>query len=211
MHIASLKKGLAVTAVATFALSLMQAALVLAASETTFSQTITDGTQSVDIVDESGNPVASPGVSFNGVTFSFDSQNATGSLGSASESVRVYNPTGDAVWSVSLAATNGASAVWSNSGGTQTYDFNDAANGGQMSVNPAAGTVTGISGCSAATVNKGTSSAFTEGSVDSITLLSGAAGSTYCRWDLQGVALTQEIPASQPSDTYTIDLTMTII
>ncbi|HCP08740.1 MAG TPA: hypothetical protein DIT25_03020, partial [Candidatus Moranbacteria bacterium] len=83
--------------------------------------------------------------------------------------------------------------------------------GGQMTINPAAGTLAGVSGCSTSNVSKGGSNSFSEGTVNSIDILSATSGaSAFCRWDLTGVSLTQKIPAAQPAGSYSIDMVLTI-
>lgn len=204
----------------------LQTVVVFAAATPTFSQTINAGTQSVDIVDGSGATVGSPGVTFSALTFAFSSQTATGTLGTASQKIRVYNPTSTTTWAVSIAATSGATALWSDGG--NTYDYNDSnadgtddadtdTKGGKLTVNPSAGTVAGVpndSLCSPSTgITKGSSNSFKEvaTAVNSITLLSGGASSTtFCRWDMTGISLSQVIPADQPAGTYTLGFTITI-
>lgn len=191
---------------------------VFAANTPTLNQTINAGSLSVDIVDDSGNTVGSPSVAFSAANYSFDNQDGTGTLGTASEKIRVYNPTSTETWTVNLAGS-ATTALWTDGG--NTYDFNDGsgysdggdtdAKGGQMTINPSAGTLAGVSGCATTNVSKGASDSFIEGSVNSIDLMSAAAGAaTFCRWDLTGVALTQKIPASQPAGSYSISMTMTI-
>jgi hypothetical protein len=210
------------------ALTLMQGAIVFAAATPTFSQTINAGTLSVDIVDGSAVSVTSPSVTFAGLTFSFDSQTGTGTLGTASAKIRASNPTSTATWSVTLAATSGTSSVWTASG--NTYDYNDV-NGtssddssgfdsdavtGRLTVDPyTSGTVTGIAGtttCSVAAIGIGSSSSFTGSSTSAnITIMTaGASAQTFCRYDYTGAALSQSIPASQASGTYTLGFTLSI-
>lgn len=197
----------------------LSAFIVTAASNTTLSQTISAGTLSVDIVDANGTTVGSPSVTFGGMSFSFSSATTTGTFGTSSEKVRLANPTGTATWSVTLAATSGATATWSD-GGTNTMDFNDPAysedaadtdtKGGRLAVDPSGGTIAGVSGCSTSNVSLGSSSAFNEGVTNSVTLFSASASAaTFCRWDLTGVGLTQSVPASQPGAVYTLGLTLT--
>lgn len=191
---------------------------IYAANTPQFNQAINAGSLSVDIVDAGGTTVASPAVTFNALNFSFDTQDATGTLGTASEKIRVSNPTSTATWSVNLAAS-ATTAKWT--AGTNYYDFNDGSGytdgadtdtyGGQMTVNPSVGTLAGVSGCATTNVTKGASDSFVEGSVDSIDIFSAAAGaSTFCRWDLTGVGLTQKVPASQASGSYSVNMTLTI-
>ncbi len=223
MNIKTAKKIIKFLLVAMGVLAILQAGVVLASNASSFSQTISDGSQSVDIVDASGVTVGSPGVTFGGLTFSFSSQTATGTLGASAQRIRVYNPTADDTWSVTIAATSGTTSVWTSGG--NTYDFNDSnsdgtddadtdSKGGRLTVDPSVGTLAAVSPCASTTnVSKGSSNSFKEvaTAVTSITLLTGASGSTaYCRWDFTGVSLSQVIPAAQVSGTYTLGFTITI-
>lgn len=193
-------------------IALVFAQIVLAdTTETTFNQTINAGTLSVDIVDGSGDTVASPSVSFSGVTFSFDAQTATGTLGTASEKIRLSNPTSTAAWNMSIAATGGQSAVWTT--GSYTYPYNNAtADNGRLTVDPSVATVTPLGSCNSTGVTKGSSAYFNGASVTSIDLLT-ASGSAQigCRWDLTGVSLSQRIPASQVAGSYSLAMTITAL
>lgn len=68
-------------------------AYVWAATTAEFSQTISQGTLSVDFVDASLNTVGSPSVPMAGTTFSFSTQNTNGQLGSDSQRILAINPT----------------------------------------------------------------------------------------------------------------------
>ncbi|HAS00254.1 MAG: hypothetical protein UR95_C0002G0091 [Parcubacteria group bacterium GW2011_GWC1_36_108] len=195
--------------------------LVSAAETTDLSQSIT-GALDVKIVDGSGNEVASPNVAFASKNFAATSQTSAAVLGTASEKMRVTNPRGNvATWSLNLAATSGATSSWSN--GTNNYDFNDvtalAADGGdgdsiggQLSIDPSAGTLAGVGTTSGANVSLGAASAFNEGTVDSIDILSAAAGAQKPGvWDLTGVNISQSIPGMQATGSYTINMTLTAI
>jgi len=199
--------------------------LVYAASTSTFTQTINAGTLAVDIVDGSYASVSSPSMAMNAVTFSFSCQTATGSFGTASQQIYVSNPdAADNGWTVSLAGS-ATTAYW-NSSGTD-FDFNDPSGsgctdgsdadslGGQMTVDPSSATLaTGsCASCTTTSINLGSSSAFNEGTTDSITILSGAAGSDDIGdWTLQGVGISQTIPAEQPAASdYSIDMTLSIV
>jgi len=201
----------------------IQTAIVVASNSSNFSQTISEGVKSVDIVDASGVTVASPSVSFGGLSFAFDSQTGTGTLGASAQRIRVYNPTSGATWTVSIAATGGATAQWDT--GSVTYDYNDSntdgtddadadSKGGKLTVDPSVGTLAAVSPCSSTTnLSKGSSAAFREvaAAVNSISLLTAASGApTFCRWDFTGVSLSQVIPAAQASGTYTLSFTITI-
>lgn len=191
---------------------------VYAANTPQFNQAISEGAKSVDVVDGSGNSVASPSVSFSAANFSFSTQDTTGTLGTASEKIRALNPTSGVTWTVNLAG-NATTSTWTT--GSQYYDFNDGSGytdggdadsyGGQMTVDPSGGTLAGVSGCATTNVTKGTSDSFAEGTTNSIDLMSAAAGaSTFCRWDLTGVGLTQKMPAGQAAGSYSINMTLTI-
>lgn len=197
---------------------------VYASSTSSFTQTINGGSLGIDIVDGSYNTVASPAIAMGAVTFSFVCQTGTGTFGSASEQIYVSNPdAADNGWTVSLAAS-ATTDVWDSAG--TDYDFNDAGGsgctdgadtdslGGQLTVDASGGTLAAgqCSGCTASNITKGSSSAYVEGSTDSITILTGAAGSDDIGdWTLQGVSLSQEIPAEQPAAAdYDINMTLSV-
>lgn len=200
-------------------LSFITSAYVWANGTSSLNQTISDGTLATDIVDGSGNSVSSPSITFGSATFSFNTQDSTGTLGTASQKIRVSNPTGTAAWTVNLAAST-TTDTWTN--GTDTYDFNDGGGytdgadtdsiGGQLTVDPSSGTLTATgSGCTTTNVSKGTSDSFVEGTLNSVDLMSATTGAnTYCRWDLTGVGITQKIPAAQKSGAYTINMVLTV-
>ncbi len=178
------------------------------------------GALSVDIVDAGGTTVGSPSVGMNGANVSFVHQTATGTFGTTSQKVRVDNGTGTATWTLSLAADAGATAFWN---GTTDYDFNDpTANagdggdadslGGRMTLNPGASTITPEGGCTLTNISSGSSSSYSEGVTDAITLASAASGAdTNCYWDITGIGISQTIPAEQPADSYSINMTLSII
>lgn len=190
-----------------------------ASNQSQLNQSINDGVRSIDIVDAGGTTVASPSVAFSGATFSFNTQDTTGTLGVSAQRIRVYNPTSTVTWTASVAGS-AITANWTT--GSAYYDFNDGSGytdggdadsyGGQLLVAPTGGTLAGVSGCSTSNVSLGANSAFNQGTVDSITLASGAAGAaSYCRWDVTNIGLTQRIPASQTSGSYAVNLVLSII
>jgi hypothetical protein len=199
---------------------------VNAANNATLSQTINAGTLTTDIKDASKVTVASPSFAMTTAGFSLTCQTATGTLGSNTQ--RIYVDNGSAAdngWTLTLAATGGATSSWSNAGATQRFDFNDPTTtgcgdgadadsvAGQMSINANAGTLTAdcSTSCTTANITKGSTSAFSQGSVDSITLLNAAAASDNVgTWYLTGVSVSQTIPAAQVSESYTINLTATV-
>lgn len=201
---------------------------VYAANNSDLTQTINAGTLSTDVLDGSRNSVATPTAAMSTKTFSFNCQSggsaSTGTLGTASERLYVINPDGaDNGWNLTIAATSGATTRWANGGASIFYDFNDPggsgctdggdadASAGQLTLDPSVSTLTtDCNSCVTTNVTKGSSTAYNQGTTDSITLLSGAAASDdIWRGYLTGVGLSQTIPAEQAADSYTLNLTLT--
>ena len=188
---------------------------VQAASNSTFNQTINGGTLATDILDAGRNPVASPSAAMAAANFSFDCQTVTGTLGTTSQRLYVTNPSGTANgWTLSLGATGGGTAVWTD-GGTNDYAFNDAAGSGctngQLTVNPTVATVNDdcvSTACTGATVTKGSSTVMTGGT--DVDLMSGDSSANVYRGYLTGISLSQKIPAEQPAASYSINMTLTV-
>lgn len=218
MHIATASFVLGV-------MTLSTVAGVYAASTSNFTLTVNAGTLSVDIVDASYVTVGSPSVALGAVTAGFGCQSATGTFGTASQVIYVKNPdAADNGWSVSLAAS-APTAVWDSAGAD--IDFNDAGGsgctdgvdadslGGQLTVNPAPGTLAAgqCTSCGTTSITKGSSAAFVQSSVDSVTILTGAAGSDdFGDWKLTGVSLSQTVPAEQgAASDYNINMTLSIL
>lgn len=212
----------------TLAATVFGASHVFAASTSNFRQVINPGTLTVDIVDGSYVSVANPAVTFGAVTFSFACQTSTGTFGTATEQIYVQNPdAADNGWTVSLAASSGATAFWD--GTSADFDFNDptgtpagCADGadtdslaGQMTIDASGGTLAAgnCASCTTANITLGSSAAYNEGTLDSITLLTAAAASDDIGdFTLQDVDVSQQIPPEQPADsTYNIDMTLSIV
>lgn len=200
------------------------AGVVLASSTSNFQQTINPGTLAIDIVDGSYVAVGSPSVAMDVATFSFSCQTVTGSFGTSSQNIYVKNPdAADGGWTASLAG-QATTNVWDSAG--TDYDFNDASGtgctdgvdadsiGGQLTIDPSAGTLaTGqCIGCTTTNVTKGSSTAYVEGTTNSVTVLTGAAASSDIGdWKLTGVSVSQKIPAEQPAASdYDINLVLSI-
>lgn len=201
----------------------MVAALaVVAMPSTTFASTqgrlnqvIGAGVLSTDIIDGSGVTVASPSFNMTATSVSSMCQTITGTYGSSTQRVSVDNPGGaNAGWVLSIAATGGVGATWTS--GANTYSYNTAAGSGctsgQMTLNPAAATLSLTNGSTATGVTQGTSTAFVSGTTNSITLMTAAAASDDV-WNgyLTGIGVSQKIPAAKPAGTYVIDLTQTVV
>ena len=219
------KANLATAGLLVGVFALTSAAGVYAASTSNFTLTVNPGTLTVDIVDAAYVSVASPSVTLGAVTAGFWCQSATGTFGTASQVIYIKNPdAADNGWSVTLAGSS-TTAVWDSTG--PDIDFNDATGagctdgadldtvGGQMAVNPSVGTIAkgACASCSTTNVTKGSSASFVEGTTDSITLLSGAAGSDDIGdWKLTGVTISQTVPGEQAAATdYDINMILSVV
>jgi hypothetical protein len=219
---------LAVAIVLSLSLALWGAAAVYGV-DSSFNQTINAGTLTTSILDGSRVTVGSPAVTMSAKNFSFDCQYAgsasTGTFGTSSERLYVTNPdAADNGWTLGIAATDGATATWDS--GSADYDFNDPAGSnagctdggdadsfpGQLSVDPSVSTInTDCTSCTSTNVTKGSSSAFNQGTTDSINLLTASAGSDdIWRGYLTGIAMSQTIPAETPAAAFSLDLTVTV-
>ncbi|MDQ3123938.1 MAG: hypothetical protein M3Q14_04635 [bacterium] len=182
------------------------------------------GSLSVDIVDSAGTSVGSPTVGMSALNSTFNCQTPTGTLGVSAQRIRVRNTTSNAQWTVSIAASGGATDSWSD-GGTNNYDFNDAAGtpagcgdgadadtlAGRMTINPSVATSTPQSGCTNTGVTLGTSTAFAQGTTNSITVINASTSAAInCYWDVTGVAISQTVPAEQRAGSYSLSLTLTV-
>ncbi len=185
--------------------------VALASNATTLSTTVNAGTLGVDIVDAGNVTVGSPTVTFGAVTFNFDTaQNATGTLGTSSQKIRLSNARGGAAvaWTLTMAATGGNTTLWT--GGAGTLDFNSNSSAGQLTVDPSVGTLTPTNSYTSTGVTKGSSTAFVQGTTDSVTILSGSTSASQPgRWDYIGASLSESIPALTQAATYTIGMTLT--
>ena len=104
---------------------------LFAAQTSNFTQTITAGTLSIDIVDGSYVTVGSPSVTMSSKAFSFTcltgGSASTGTFGTSTQRIYIKNPDGaDNGWTASLAAS-APTAVWD--GAVSDYDFNDPTTG----------------------------------------------------------------------------------
>lgn len=196
---------------------------VWASSTSSFTQAINAGSLATDIVDAAYTTVASPAMAMSAATFSFKCQTVTGSFGTATEQIYVANPNAaNGGWALSLAPTS-STDLWN--GTSASFDVNDPTSsgctdgadadskGGQMTVNPSAGTLAaGLHAGNTTGITKGSSAAFAEGTQTTIAVLTAAAGSDDLGdWTLQGVSISQTIPLEQAVDAnYTISMVLTI-
>lgn len=176
----------------------------------------------VGIVDDDGYNVQLPWVAFPTKPLTLESATVSSTLGTSSQKIRITNTSDSEVWSVSIAAEN-PSDLWVGENTGFNYDFNDPTAGaedgadpdsfgGQLVVDPSSGIVSPQPGCSSTGVSLGTASAFEEGSVDSITLISSdVTADLNCYWDITGVSLDQIIPGEQAADNYSLDMVVSIV
>jgi hypothetical protein len=138
----------------------LNVALFVSASQTaSLTVQINAGSLVTDIRDESRISIDTPTFPMSTVGFSFTCltgvEAATGNLGSNLQRIYIDNPgTATDVWTLTLAATDGETAVWVNTGNTEFYDFNDPGSAGcsdstdidtyagQLTVDPTTGTLT---------------------------------------------------------------------
>ncbi len=116
-------------------------------------------------------------------------------------------------WNLTMAATSGAGTPWTSGG--DTYSFDDPASSGcatgQLTVNASGATLTldCNSVCTSGGITQGSSTAFSNGSVDSVTLMQDSNGNPWKGY-LTGIGLSQKVPAGQASGTYSLGMTITV-
>lgn len=203
------KRLIAATAAVGAVVALAPAAYAATTYNSTLTQQITAGTISTSIRDAAGALVSAPTFAMSAVTVSNSVQTSTGTFGSNTQRITVDNPNGSVTggaWTLTLNATVPGTSNWSD--GTNTYAYNGTAATGQLTVNPAAGAVTAVTGGSTG-VTLGTSSAFTGTTPVTLATASTSAASIWNGY-LTGVGLSQSIPASQPAGAYTLPMTQTV-
>lgn len=183
------------------------------------------GSLGVNVVDGSGGTVASPSFNLSAQSFPFNCINNSGNyLASTSQRIRITNTTTSPGWALSIGASAGTGAYWQNGGNTQTYDYNDTSGfgctdgadadsrAGIMTIDPSISNLDAEPGCSSSNITKGSISNFSEGVRDSLTLLTASASAeTGCYWDSYNIGLAQTLPAEQAADSYSINLTVTVV
>jgi len=164
-------------------------------------------------VNSAGIIISNPVVTFSDEGFSFTKRVSTGVLGDSNAKIRISNATNNTQWNLSIAAENGPSSTWSF--GEENYAFNDPSNegsNGQMTINPQTSNLTPKASCADIGLNKGGDYAFSQGVIDSITLLSAnSEAQTHCYWDITDIQVNQTIPPEQAVGEYTINLMLSIV
>lgn len=232
----NLSVGVAITLVLVLSGAIGLVTYVRAADQSQFTQQINAPAVPLltEIRDDGGVLVAAPNVDMTAKEVSFDCQAgasaSTGVFGTNTERIYVDNLSGaDNGWSLTMAATSGATANWTD--GSNSFDFNDAEGttagciddgsgtndadslAGQLSIDPATnGSVTAdCQNCTTGNISMGAAASFEEGTTDSITLVNAAAASDDVgRWYFEAIDVSQTIPAEQPAGTYAIDMTIDV-
>jgi len=224
--VSRLNIGRAVLAVfAIFGLLGSSALYVYASGTSSFSQTINAGTLATDIRSDATTSVSSPAVAMSSKTFSFSCLSggsaSTGTFGTATERIYVDNPDGaDNGWTLTL-APSATTALWTQGG--NTFDFNDAGGsgctdggdtdtkGGQMTVDPSVGSITtDYSGSDTTGISLGSSTAYVEGTTNSVTLVTaGSTSADVWRGYFKDISLSQTIPAEQAAAAYSLSFVLT--
>jgi len=139
----------------------------------------------------------------------------------SSQQIEVANRLSTTGWSVSLAATGGPTAKWTQTGSAANYAFNSTnVDQGQLSVDlsssafTASGSTPLGQACTTAGLSYGAGGAFVAGtaSANAITLATASSSSGLtCLFKLQNISLKQTIPAYQKPGTYTLPVTVTVV
>ena len=180
------------------------------------------GSLDIRFRDNAGTTVTNTGTKFDNSIMS-NSSVATSALlsNSSSKQIEVTNTQTISGWSVVLSASDGATAKWKRTAGTESYMFNGT-NGDQgfLSVNfgtssvLASGSSLSGSTCQTSGISKGVDSQFKVGTAtaNGVTLMSssGSTGQLGCAFLLQNVRLNQTIPAYQKPGTYELPMTLTV-
>lgn len=170
---------------------------------------VSEGVISVDIVNALGDIVETPKVLMSPISYKFDSQVTSGTLGTNSEKIRLSNPTGVSSWSVSIAASEGENAQWKDDQG-HTINYNTTQT--SMSINPSSGVITKVDGGEITGLSLGSQASFSQGNVSSITLFSANENAqSFSQFDLENIIIQQIIPPKQPSGNYEFNFTITAV
>lgn len=159
-----------------------------------------------------------PNFAFSPILHQSDGQFSYGTFGSSSKRLRVFNSLSTSGWSVSLAATDGPTALRNRSDNLAKYDFNDSVTDGDslegnLSIYPVSATIQGVGSCSTTGVSSSTANSdFMQGAVDTITLFSGSSTTAVdCSWDFYGANLQQTVPGNQPAGAYSLSMMATVV
>lgn len=199
-----------------------------ALSTTTLTLAVS-GSLTCNIITAAAATVESPGVTMSTAAYSNTAvATSTGTLGADDQRLGITNPTTTAAWSLTLGATSGATTTWSS--GSATFDFNDGASGadnngvtdddtvgGQLTVDPSGGSITGTGPegdtSSTANITLGSSTAFAEGTstANSVTIATATSSAAKPgQWYIKTISLSQIVPKRTAAGTYTLGMTLTL-
>ncbi len=181
-----------------------------------------DGSLGIRFANAANATLANPTTGFSVATTSRAASTTTAKLSNnSSQQLEVANSLSTTGWSVSLAATGGPTAKWTQTGGAANYAFNSTnADQGQLSVDlsssafTASGSTPLGQACTTAGLSYGAGGAFVAGtaSANAITLATASSSSGLtCLFKLQNISLKQTIPAYQKPGTYTLPVTVTVV
>lgn len=177
------------------------------------TQVITAGALSTLITNAAGVEVTNPAFPMSSVTVKTTAQTSTGTFGTNDSvagvggRITVDNATGTGTWTLALAGA--PAAQWDS--GTAQYPFNAAtAAAGQLTVNPAVGTITANNGGTLTGITTGASATYS-GAVTSINLMQASAAANPV-WNgyITGIGLSQQIPANTPAGNYVLNMVQTV-
>ena len=181
-----------------------------------------DGSLDIRFADAADTTLTNPTTVFSAAMTGRTASTTTAKLSNnSSQQLEVANSLSTTGWSVSLAATGGPTAKWTQTGGAANYAFNSTnADQGQLSVDlsssafTASGSTPLGQACTTAGLSYGAGGAFVAGtaSANAITLATASSSSGLtCLFKLQNISLKQTIPAYQKPGTYTLPVTVTVV
>ena len=181
-----------------------------------------DGSLDIRFADATNATLTNPTTVFSAAMTSRTASTTTAKLSNnSSQQLEVANSLSTTGWNVSLAATGGPTAKWTQTGGAANYAFNSTnVDQGQLSVDlsssafTASGSTPLGQACTTAGLSYGAGGAFVAGtaSANAITLATASSSSGLtCLFKLQNISLKQTIPAYQKPGTYTLPVTVTVV
>ena len=180
-----------------------------------------DGSLDIRFADATNATLTNPATVFSAAMTSRTASTTTAKLSNnSSQQLEVTNSLSTTGWSVSLAATGGSTAKWTQTGDAANYAFNSTnTDQGQLSVDlsssafTASGSMPLGQACTTAGLSYGAGGAFVAGtaSANAITLATASNSSLTCLFKLKNISLKQTIPAYQKPGTYTLPVTVTVV
>ena len=180
-----------------------------------------DGSLDMRFADATNATLTNPTTVFSAAMTSRTASTTTAKLSNnSSQQLEVTNSLSTTGWSVSLAATGGSTAKWTQTGDAANYAFNSTNTAqGQLSVDlsssafTASGSMPLGQACTTAGLSYGAGGAFVAGtaSANAITLATASNSSLTCLFKLKNISLKQTIPAYQKPGTYTLPVTVTVV